>query len=180
MKTDAQLITGVLVSNDKNAYGELVRKYQSPLRLLCRKLTGGNYAQADDLAQDTFIKAYQNLKNFRGDSKFTTWLYRIAFNLFLADIRKTKRRDEKQKDVEFAADKPPSPRSASLQIDLENAMKYLSYDERAAIALCYSKGLSHQEVAGVMECPLGTVKTHILRGKEKLKKHLAAWEGGVR
>src|SRR6184192_1195015 len=88
--SDAQLIARVLVQDDRHAFGELVRRHQSTVRASLRKLTRGNIALADDLAQETFLLAYRNLKSFRQDAKFSTWLYRIAYNAFLADARKMK------------------------------------------------------------------------------------------
>src|SRR5262244_1719780 len=88
--SDAQLIARVLVQDDRHAFGELVRRHQSTVRACLRKLTSGNAALADDLAQETFLLAYRNLKSFRQEAKFSTWLYRIAYNVFLADARKMK------------------------------------------------------------------------------------------
>ena len=88
--SDAQLIARVVVTDDRHAFGELVRRHQSAVRATLRKLTSGNAALADDLAQETFLLAYRNLKSFRQEAKFSTWLYRIAYNVFLGDARKTK------------------------------------------------------------------------------------------
>src|SRR6202166_2863747 len=88
--SDAQLIARAVVQDDRHAFGELVRRHQSAVRSTLRRLTGGNIAQADDLAQETFLLAYRNLKSFRQEAKFSTWLYRIAYNVFLADARKIK------------------------------------------------------------------------------------------
>src|SRR5258706_205281 len=88
--SDAHLIARVLVQDDRHAFGELVRRHQSVVRATLRKLTGGNHALADDLAQETFLLAYRNLRSFRQEAKFSTWLYRIAYNAFLADTRKMK------------------------------------------------------------------------------------------
>jgi len=88
--SDAQLIARVVVRDDRHAFGELVRRHQSAVRSPLRRLTNGNAALADDLAQETFLLAYRNLKSFRQDAKFSTWLYRIAYNAFLGDARKTK------------------------------------------------------------------------------------------
>src|SRR5438105_12580428 len=88
--SDAQLIARVLVKDDRHAFGELVRRHQSAVRACLRKLTAGNAALADDLAQETFLLAYRNLKSFRQEAKFSTWLYRIAYNVFLGDARKTR------------------------------------------------------------------------------------------
>src|SRR4249920_1543523 len=88
--TDAQLIARVVVQDDRHAFSELVRRYQSAVRSTLRRLTAGNHALADDLAQETFLLAYRNLKSFRQEARFSTWLYRIATNAFLADARKRK------------------------------------------------------------------------------------------
>src|SRR5262252_10773534 len=88
--TDAQLIARVVVHDDRNAFSELVRRHQSAVRTTLRRLTAGNNALADDLAQETFMLAYRNIKSFRQEAKFSTWLYRIATNAFLADARKRK------------------------------------------------------------------------------------------
>lgn len=178
---DAQLIARVLVHDDRHAFGELVRRHQSAVRATLRKLTGGDHARADDLAQETFLLAYRNLRSFRQEAKFSTWLYRIAYNAFLADTRKTKElplREGADPD-DFAAaaedDTIPVARGAALNIDLARAMATLSEAERAAIVQCYHNDLSHEEAAYVLGCPVGTVKTHILRAKQKLKARLAGW-----
>jgi len=178
--SDAQLIARVLVQDDRHAFGELVRRHQSAVRACLRKLTGGNHALADDLAQETFLLAYRNLKSFRQEAKFSTWLYRIAYNAFLADLRKTKELplsvDEDADDVAASADTAaPVARTAALSVDLQRAMAVLSDAERAAIVQCYHNDLSHEEAAFVLGCPVGTVKTHILRAKQKLRARLGAW-----
>ena len=184
--TDAQLIARVVVHDDRHAFSELVRRYQSAIRATLRRLTAGNHALADDLAQETFLLAYRNLKSFRQEARFSTWLYRIATNAFLADARKRKEELLGDADAEVAAeDEPASPhagapsgdhaRASNLRLDMERAMAVLSEAERAAIVQCYHNDLSHEEAAYVLNCPVGTVKTHLLRGKQKLKARLAAW-----
>jgi len=178
--SDAQLIARVLVQDDRHAFGELVRRHQSAVRACLRKLTAGNNALADDLAQETFLLAYRNLKSFRQEAKFSTWLYRIAYNAFLGDMRKTKELqlpgEEDADDVAMSDDTAtPVARAVALSIDLQRAMAVLSDAERAAIVQCYHNDLSHEEAAFVLGCPVGTVKTHILRAKQKLKTRLGAW-----
>jgi len=175
--SDAQLIARAVVQDDRHAFGELVRRHQSAVRSTLRRLTAGNIAQADDLAQETFLLAYRNLKSFRQEAKFSTWLYRIAYNVFLADARKIKElpMPEDAGDETLAVPDTATPasmsRQAALSIDLERAMLVLS----AAIVQCYHNDLSHEEAAQVLGCPVGTVKTHILRAKQKLKARLGAW-----
>src|SRR5436309_5155808 len=86
--TDAQLIARVVVGDDRHAFSELVRRHQSAVRAMLRRLTAGNHALADDLAQEAFLLAYRNLRSFRQEAKFSTWLYRIATNAFFAHSRK--------------------------------------------------------------------------------------------
>ncbi len=181
--SDAALIARVVVHDDRHAFAELVRRHQSSVRACLRKLTAGNHALADDLAQETFVLAWRNLKSFRQEAAFSTWLYRIATNCWLADARK--RKEELLGDAADEADEeraaalgefvPDHARGATLALDLERAMAVLSEGERAAIVQCYHHDLSHEEAAYVLGIPVGTVKTHILRGKQKLKQALAAW-----
>ena len=184
--SDAQLIARALVTDDRHAFTELVKRHQSTVRACLRKLTAGNHALADDLAQETFVLAWRNLKSFRQEAKFSTWLYRIATNCWLADARK--RREELLGDrTDDVADgdgdgMPHSDdshadhaRGSALKLDLERAMAVLSDGERAAIVQCYHNDLSHEEAAYVLGCPVGTVKTHVLRGKLKLKAALSAY-----
>ena len=186
--TDAQLIARCLVGDDRHAFAELVKRHQSAVRACLRKLTAGNHALADDLAQETFVLAWRNLASFRQEARFSTWLYRIATNAWLAHARKRREellgdRDDDVADDDDAA-LPDDPgggdhaRAATLKIDMERALATLSDAERAAIVQCYHNDLSHEEAAYVLGCPVGTVKTHVLRGKQKLKRVLAAWHRG--
>ena len=180
--SDAHLSARVLVQDDRHAFGELVRRHQSTVRACLRRLASGNAALADDLAQETFLLAYKNLKSFRQEAKFSTWLYRIAYNVFLADTRKMKESplaedadlDALSREHDEHAELQPVARAATLKIDLERAMATLSEAERAAIIQCYHNDLSHEEAALVLGCPVGTVKTHVLRAKQKLKARLGA------
>ena len=88
--TDAALIARALLADDRHAFAELVKRHQSAVRATLRKLTAGNHALADDLAQEAFVLAWRNLKSFRQEARFSTWLYRIATNCWLADARKRK------------------------------------------------------------------------------------------
>ena len=183
--TDAQLIARCIVGDDRHAFAELVKRHQSGVRTCLRKLTAGNHALADDLAQDTFVLAWRNLKSFRQEARFSTWLYRIATNCWLAHTRKRREELLGDRDAELVDDADDAPgggshdadhaRGTTMKIDLERAMARLSEAERAAIVQCYHNDLSHEEAAYVLGCPVGTVKTHILRGKQKLKAALAAW-----
>ncbi len=172
--TDADLLARVIVDGDQHAFGELVRRHQSPLRGLLRQLVRADLELADDLAQETFIRAYKNIRSFRGEAKFSTWLYRIAYNVFRENARKRKELvgiDEERLQAEV----DPQTTDPALRHDLMNALANLPLHERTAVTLCCQNGLSHDEASRVLDIPLGTVKTNVLRGREKLKKMLAAW-----
>jgi RNA polymerase sigma factor (sigma-70 family) len=172
--TDADLIARVLVNDDQHAFGELVRRHQSSVRGLLRQLTRNDLALADDLAQEAFIRSYKHIRSFRGEARFSTWLYRIAYNCFREDARRRKELvgiDESQWQKEI----DPHTVEPGLKQDLMHALNLLPLHERTAVVLCCQNGLSHDEAARVLDIPLGTVKTNVLRGREKLKRTLAAW-----
>jgi RNA polymerase sigma factor (sigma-70 family) len=173
--SDAELIAKVLLDDDRHAFA-LVRRHQSTVRGLLRRLTDGNEALADDLAQETFIKSYQALKTFRGGAKFSTWLHRITYNAFISHVRG--RKTEVEYD-DYAATEPghrEETQNINLAHDLRQAMRELNESERSAIQLCCQCGFSHEETAQILRQPLGTIKTNVLRGKEKLRQRLAAWQ----
>ena len=172
--TDADLIARVLVDDDQHAFGELVRRHQSSVRGLLRQLTRTDMALADDLAQETFIRAYKNIQSFRGEARFSTWLYRIAYNCFRENARKRKERGGVDDEL-LQAEHDPQTVDPGLRHDLMHALSLLPLHERTAVVLCCQNGLSHDEAARVLGIPLGTVKTNVLRGREKLKRTLAAW-----
>ena len=171
---DADLVARVLVDDDHHAFAELVRNHQSAVRGLLRQLTRSDLALADDLAQETFLRAYKHIRSFRGEARFSTWLYRIAYNCFREDARRRKELvgiNEEQ----WQAREDPQTVDPALRHDLMQALNLLPLPERTAVILCCQNGLSHDEAARVLEIPLGTVKTNVLRGREKLKRTLAAW-----
>lgn len=170
--TDADLIARVLSHEDHNAFGELVRRYQSLVRAFLTRMARGDSYLADDLAQETFLKAWKKIGAFRGP-KFSTWLFGIAVNEFRGAMRR--RKELAIEEIENAPELEISSSNSgsNLKLDLTEALKALNSDERAAILLCCQNGLSHEEAARALDCPLGTVKTNILRGKEKLKRLLA-------
>ena len=172
--SDAQLILAILEREDRRAFGLLVERHQSQVRTVLRRLTKGDVALADDLAQETFVLAWRNLRKFRFEAKFSTWLYRIAFNTWQSEARK---KHEVLLDVDEDAPPPGLEMTTQMpdvvaRVDLERAMATLSDGERAAITACFYADLSHEEAAEALGMPLGTVKTHILRARAKLKARL--------
>ncbi|MEI9993536.1 MAG: sigma-70 family RNA polymerase sigma factor [Rhizomicrobium sp.] len=165
---DDSALVGRAAAKDVAAFSQLARGHQSKVRGLLLRLTRGNHALADDLAQETFLEAWRGLGNFRGDSAFSTWLYRIAYSRFLMHARK--RQDAPLGD--WHGEAPSGEGAALARIDLERAFARLSAPESAALTLCFALGLSNTEAAQALDMPLGTLKSHVLRGREKLKATL--------
>lgn len=172
---DRALIRRVLASDDRRAFDQLVRRHQGMVRAQLRRLTHGDDAAADDLAQETFLLAWKKLDQFRGDALFSTWLYRVAYTCFLQARRRTNWGDVRD-DEEATASLSAPPQRLDLQLDLSRAMRHLSDAEQSVLLHGFQLGLSHEETAYVLDMPLGTVKSHALRGKQKLKRWLTAWQ----
>ena len=171
---DAPLIARVVADDDRHAFATLVRKHQSAVRAFLLRLTCGDRALADDVAQETFLRAYQRIGTYRSEGGFHSWLFAIAYRAFASEKRKRHWSAEVLKEVpEVDQSRVSNPDSAAE--DIARAMRHLREPERACISLCYQSGMSHQEVANTLGYPVGTVKTHIGRGKEKLREHLSAY-----
>lgn len=172
---DAALISRVLISDDRHAFATLVRRYQSVIRAFLTRLCCGDRATADDLAQETFLRAYRRLPSYQHRGTFRSWLFALSYRAFLSD----KRRGHLSRSAPVESEDAFIPASADAVLDLEKAMTLLRPEERAALVLCAQHGLSHEEAAEVLGFPIGTVKTHILRGKAKLRRPLAVYTHAV-
>jgi RNA polymerase sigma-70 factor (ECF subfamily) len=169
MTSDADLVARVLADDDRRAFAELVRRHQSAVRTVLRRLCAGDAARADDLAQETFLAAYRKLAAWRGEGKLSTWLYRIAYHRWVSEAR---RAPEPRAPIEEAVRGPAE--AAHARVDLARAFAVLRDEERAALALAYGEEATHEEAARVLEWPLGTLKTHVARAKEKLRRYFDA------
>lgn len=181
---DAELVARVQ-KGDKRAFDLLVLKYQRKImRLLARMLN--NQAEIEDIAQETFIKAYRALPQFRGESAFYTWLYRIAINtarnwlssnqrkMLVSDTFETKEGETfSQSDNLIDIDTPESRMiSSEIAQTVNKAIEELPEDLRTAIVLREIEGLSYEEIAQTMECPIGTVRSRIFRAREAIAARL--------
>lgn len=185
---DASLIARVVASDDRHAFSMWVRRHHAPVRSFLRRLCAGDDALADDLAQEAFLKAYQSLASFAGAGSSVSWVLAIAWRVFLDEKRRVRHAREQVGLPEPSVSAAPPQSEASgphhrsarttardAARDIERAMAVLSEEQRAALTLCYQWGLTHEEAADVMACPVGTVKSHVLRGKERLRRELAAY-----
>lgn len=170
--SDAYYISQVILFDSHKAFEKLVVRYQPEIRRLLLRLTLGNKALADDLAQETFIRSYKYMRSYKASAKFSTWLYRIAYNVFLDHQKKDSRFDRELSEAQSSFLYYEPARQLEQKIDVEYLLTLLNNEERWAITLFYLNDLSHEKIAEVMGCPLGTVKSYILRGKEKMKKHV--------
>jgi RNA polymerase sigma-70 factor (ECF subfamily) len=155
---------------DTAAFGELVRRHQSHVRNFLRKLTG-DYVAADDLAQDCFMHAWAKLQTFSGRGSFIGWLLKVAYTTFLQSKRKSKRYAEILEQAGHASEAEPRSYDAQSDeiTDLDRFLAVLTDEERAIMVMSYACGLSHREISDATSMPVGTVKSVIFRGKEKIR-----------
>ena len=166
---DAALVAAARHGSE-SAFSALVTRHQQGLRSFLRRLYR-DHALADDLAQDAFVAAWSGLSKLREPERFKSWLYGLAWRKAASHFRSASRR--RARETEWAGQGeeipglPPEDRIA-----LENALTGLPADQRAAVALCLAGGWSHTEAADVLGLPVGTVKSHVTRGRAKLAEAL--------
>ena len=183
---EIKLVSQCAFGDNRGAFGKLVEAYQPQLRRFLLNLTMGDENLTDDLAQETFIKAYRALGSFRGDSAFYTWLYRIGINTAKNYLVSQGRRAptstsfdseeaENFEDGDQLRDiNTPERLMMTRQIGetIEEAMAALPEELRTAIMLRELDGLSYEEIANIMECPIGTVRSRIFRAREAIAERL--------
>ena len=167
---DHQLVARVVSGQDVDAFGELIRRHQSHVRNFLRKLTG-DYALADDLAQDCFLHAWDKLQTYSGRGSFIGWLLKVAYTTFLQSKRKSKRYSEVLDEAGHVAqlESKSYTQDSDEVSDLEKLLAVLTQEERAIMIMSYACGLSHREIGEATGLPVGTVKSAIFRGKEKIR-----------
>lgn len=168
---DIALVAQVVVLGNKRAFDTLVKKYQSPVRRFFLHQTLGDEELSDDLAQETFIKAYTHLATFKNLSNFSTWLMRIAYNIFYDYIRSRKETSGLE-DWEVDATYQTEQRRIGEEMDIYRGLSQLKESERTCITLYYMEDLPIDKISAITGMPSGTVKSHLSRGKEKLAHFL--------
>jgi RNA polymerase sigma-70 factor (ECF subfamily) len=150
------------------AFGRLVDRHQRAVRAFLRRAVG-NEAEADDLAQEAFVTAWEKIGAYRGEAAFRTWLCGIAWRKLATARRswaRSARRETEWMEAE-ALERPPAGQ-AEQRLALEAALASLPLEQRAAVALCLGGEFSHAEAAQALNLPLGTVKSHVTRGRARL------------
>lgn len=167
--SDLTLIAQVVLFGNKRAFDSLVRQYQSRVRKFFLAQTLGDAQLSDDLAQETFLKAYTRLSSFRGTSGFATWLLRIAYNVYY-DYRRSLHTTY---DMDAAATRPAEGASdTSLQMDLYNALALLSDVQRTCVTMHLIDGMGIADISSVTAMPEGTIKSHISRARKTMHNYL--------
>ena len=177
---ELKLIARCTLGDDRRAFGTLVEAYQPQVRRFFLNLTLGDEALSDDLAQETFLKAYLNVRSFRGVAKFSTWLYRIAYNEFCSWQRKTQHEASLPDglDENFDADYYDASGdqcysatdSVDAHIDVWRSMRVLSDTERTLVTLFYIQDYPLKKIMEITCLPEGTVKSYLSRAKAKLAR----------
>jgi RNA polymerase sigma-70 factor, ECF subfamily len=171
---------------DREAFGDLVNKYRQPIMNLAYRMTG-DLSEAEDLAQTTFVQVYRFAHRFRESARFSTWLYTIARNLCLNEIRRRQRHPAesldsgRDRDDDRAPQQQPDPGSPSppedllrseLEAKVEEALDDLPPNQRLAVLLCRDSELSYEDIGKILQCSVSATKSLIHRGRETLKKRL--------
>jgi len=169
---------GALIAQAKagstGAFTRLVDAHQQAVRAFLRRLSG-SHADADDLAQETFLTAWQTLERFDAGRSFRLWLMGLAYRKYLTARRSLFRRMRRDAvAIEGMSETTSFEGAADARLDLSRAMAALPADQRAAIALCLAQEFSHAEAAEALGLPLGTVKSHVARGRDKLLAAMGA------
>ena len=181
--TDEKLLIRKILSGDQSAFAELVERYQKPVYSLCLRMAG-NPADAEDLAQEAFLKAWRGLSNYKFESTFSTWLYRLTSNVCIDFLRQQKRKgtlsfivsEENDGAEPEVPDDQPLPEECVLQKEKQqavaSAMAELEEEYRLVLTLRVVDELSYEQIAEVLNIKLGTVKSRIARARERLRKIL--------
>lgn len=161
-------LAALAAAGGRREFGELVRRHGAGVRALLRRM-GAEPALADDVAQDAFLLAFERCGEFRGEGTFAAWVKRIAARLYLKHRAKDARYVA---EMEADPDEPVHVEDRARALDLDEALKGLSPAERLCVSLCHGAGLTHAEIASATDLPLGTVKSHVKRGLDKLRARL--------
>lgn len=158
-----------------DAFSRLVERHQQPVRAFLRRACG-DWAQADDLAQETFLTAWSRIGGLKAGASLRSWLCGIGYNKHLTAVRSGSRDRVREASYEAEREAPCGPDAAD-RMALDAAMAELPAEQRACVALCLAADFSHTEAAEALGLPLGTVKSHVTRGRARLLQALGGPDG---
>ena len=168
---EIKLLSQCALADNRDAFGRLVEAYQPRVRRFLLNLTSGDEMLTDDLAQETFIKAYVGIRGFKGLSSFGTWLYRIAYNEFYNHARR--HHEEHVEDIAAIGEVSTAAGDAiDASMTVQEAMTHLNENERVAVTLFYIEDQPIKQVAKIMQMPEGSVKSLIYRTRDKMRQFI--------
>jgi RNA polymerase sigma-70 factor (ECF subfamily) len=170
--TSEEVLVSRSARGDEQAFGVLVERYKGMLYSMATRLMKDR-GRAEDAAQDSFIKAWAALPGFKGESKFSSWLYRICYNTCISELRKKRPEVELDEAMGVPVEGPAQEfRNRDIQATIQDEVSKLPDDYRAAMTLYHFNGLSYEEIAKLTHKPMGTIKAHIHRARAVLKTRL--------
>lgn len=176
--SDAALVELATHGDAPGAFGTLARRHQGKIRSLLLRLTRGNATLAEDLAQETFLRAYRGLPGFEGRAQFGTWLHRIAYFVYLNHRNRTKVHTSLPEEFETTAPAPDdecSAHRADLRRDVSTAVSSLPPRYREVVLMHFVRHVPYRDIADTLGVPLGTVKTQLHRAKLMMREKMIGW-----
>jgi RNA polymerase sigma-70 factor (ECF subfamily) len=167
--TDTALLAAVCEGSER-AFSTLIDRHQQAVRTFLRRLALSG--EADDIAQETFLALWREARSFRGQASVRSWLFSIAWNKAKDNQRSWYRRWQRDTNYLAINDQQSTDAGSELQVAMDKALAGLSLPQRACVMLCLAHGFTHAEAAAVLKMPLGTVKSHVARGREHLQEEL--------
>ncbi|MBV9020820.1 MAG: sigma-70 family RNA polymerase sigma factor [Chloroflexi bacterium] len=175
-QNDVELVAAS-VAGDQDAFAQLVQRHQRRVFNLVFRMVQ-KYEEADEITQETFLAAWQGLPSFRGDARFSTWLYRIAYNCSLKQLEQSKRDKALQAAIQsrIELDKQVQAEAHDCQTLVREQLSTLPAKYRVVLILRHLQEMTYEEIAEILTMPIGTIKTHLFRARNLLKERLEAFE----
>lgn len=183
-RSDTELIRLVVDADDRAAFAQLIARHQRAVFALAYRVLGRK-EEVEDIAQNVFLAVYRGLASFKGGAKFSTWLYRVTYNHACSALRRRQSHKETQlpvrddaegSEAEIVDQESPDPEAEVLRGQVWRAVERLPAQARAVIELYHGQGINYPEIADILGLPLGTVKTHLHRARQKLREMLTGSE----
>lgn len=168
--SDEALVQQAVGLNDSQAFEQLMRRHQRRILMLQQRFCK-DPVLAEDLCQETFLRAWRKLPSFDNRGAFGGWLATLAYNVFLTSVRRNKRRNATETEQTEATPEPAAADNPAAAIDLDTLLAVVSDEEQVLLVLNYAHGLSNSEIGGILDVPEGTVKSQIHRAKQKIRDH---------
>lgn len=165
---ELKLIARCVAFDDRNAFGQLVKYYEDPVKRFIYSLTQGDALLTDDIAQETFVKSWLSIRQFKGIARFKTWLFKIAYNEYLSWTRNNSKTETLKEYLEYDLETEEETKQDA-KIDIQRLLQCLNEKERTIVILFYIEGQSIKKIVEITRIPEGTVKVYLSRSRERIK-----------